>query len=186
MTSAAEAAMAALRQPGQAIPDAMANTPDVPGLYSVHASPEGLAQLGLASHKSGAPIYVGLASKSLRKRDTRQHFASSATGGSTVRRSCAALLVDDLHLTPTPRGTKSPRSKWRLATKSQEASLTEWMQEHLTLAVWPSPTGIDLETTETALIRAWRPPLNLSKNPAKWVHLQKHRDTMAELAQPTR
>ena len=88
MNSVVDAAMAALRQPGQAIADAMANTPDVPGLYSVHASTEGLAQLGLASHKSGAPIYVGLASKSVRKRDTRQHFASSATGGSTVRRSC--------------------------------------------------------------------------------------------------
>ena len=104
MNSVVDAAMAALRQPGQAIADAMANTPDVPGLYSVHASTEGLAQLGLASHKSGAPIYVGLASKSVRKRDTRQHFASSATGGSTVRRSCAALLADDLYLTPVPPG----------------------------------------------------------------------------------
>ena len=125
MNSVVDAAMAALRQPGQAIADAMANTPDVPGLYSVHASTEGLAQLGLASHKSGAPIYVGLASKSVRKRDTRQHFASSATGGSTVRRSCAALLADDLYLTPVPRGARSPRSKWRLADKAQEACLTE-------------------------------------------------------------
>lgn len=181
MNSVTDAAMAALRQPGQAIPDAMANTPDVRGLYSVHASPEGLAQLGLASHQSGAPIYVGLASKSLRKRDTRQHFASSATGGSTVRRSIAALLADDLHLSPVPRGARSKPSQWKLATRPQEAALTDWMRENLTLAIWRSPAGIDLDATETVLIRVWRPPLNLAKNPAKWVHLQRRRDAMANL-----
>ncbi|MGO4957488.1 GIY-YIG nuclease family protein [Luteococcus sp. Sow4_B9] len=185
MTSAVDAAMAALRQPGRAIPDAMANTPDVPGLYSVHACPEGLAQLGLASHQPSAPIYVGLATKSLRKRDTRQHFASTATGGSTVRRSCAALLADDLHLTPVPRGARSPRSKWRLADKAQEACLTEWMRAHLTLTIWPSPADVNLEATETLIIRVWHPPMNLSKDPVKWVHLQQRREAMASLAGPT-
>ncbi|MEL4503318.1 GIY-YIG nuclease family protein [Luteococcus sp. H138] len=180
---AVDAAMAALRQPGKAIADAMASTPNLPGLYSVHASPKALTQLGLGGHDPDAPVYVGLASKSLRKRDTRQHFASSATGGSTVRRSCAALLSNDLHLTPVPRGAKSPRSKWKLATKAQEAALTDWMRRNLTLVIWPSPADIDLNATETALIRAWHPPLNLSKNPTPWIDLVVRRTQMAALAE---
>lgn len=163
--------MAALRDPGSRIVDAMATTPDAPGLYAIRVNRAGLDQIGLLGHDPAQPVYVGLASKSLRRRDTRQHFASKATGSSTVRRTLAALLADEMGFVPMPRGSKSPRSKWKLETKAQEVALTEWMQKHLTLAVWECPAGTDLAATEVAIIKAWCPPLNQVHNPEKWSHL---------------
>lgn len=178
--------MQALSHLGQPIADAVQTTPDAPGLYSLHASREGLDQIGLMGHSPEHPIYVGLASKSLKKRDTRQHFASRATGSSTVRRTLAALLADEMEFVPVPRGTNSPRSKWKLKTEAQETALTEWMRDHLTLAVWECSDGTDLDAIETVIVKAWRPPLNQAKNPDKWQHLLERREEMRRRIQPTR
>lgn len=171
MTSHVEAAMEDLRRPGKPVADAMQTTPDARGLYAIRVNRAGLDQIGLIGHDPAQPVYTGLASKSLKKRDTRQHFASKATGSSTVRRTLAALLADVMGFVPVPRGTRSPRSKWKLETEAQEVALTEWMQKHLNLAVWAAPAGTDLSATETSITQAWRPPLNQINNPDKWPHL---------------
>jgi hypothetical protein len=43
-----------------------------------------------------------------------------------------------------------------------------WMAEHLRLAVWPAPPGIELNDVETAVLQELKPPLNLSKVTSPW------------------
>lgn len=56
----------------------------------------------------GQPLYVGKAERSLNGRDVGTHFAAGRTGSSTVRRSLAALLVNELALVAVPRNLAKP------------------------------------------------------------------------------
>ena len=160
------------------------------GLYAVHGSVTAWRDLGIAGRERGIPLYVGKAQKSLASRDVRVHFGVGASGGSTtgqstLRRSLAALLADQLKLHPVPR-EKTPPHRFAMYALDEpsDARLTEWMHEHLRLATWVMPTEVEvlLAAVESAVITRWAPLLNLKGTPASWRELLVARARMAELA----
>lgn len=185
MTDVVSDARIALEKPGSLISSAMATTRKDPGLYAIHASVEALAQLGLPQHDPSRPIYIGKAERSLLQRDVGDHFAAGKTGSSTLRRSLAALLADELDLRAIPRSARSRRSHWKL-TADGEAALSEWMARSLTLAVWLRPLDIALRDVERQLIVNLCPPLNDQLNPAPWPALRPARERMAVMAENAR
>jgi len=183
-------ALTGLGPPGHLLAEAPAHLRAAPGLYAVHASDQGLRDLGLEHVERSIPLYVGKAEKSLASRDLRTHFgvggtSTSTTGQSTLRRSFAALLHERLQLTPVPRESSPPHrfAMFALDTAS-EARLTAWMHENLRLAVWVmlADAGVRLVDVESAVIRAWAPPLNLKGSPSPWSELKAARARMAGIA----
>jgi hypothetical protein len=129
------------------------------------------------------PLYVGKAERSLNGRDVRTHFATGKTGSSTVRRSLAALLVEELDLTPVPRNLLKPDGSANFALEAEgDARLSSWMEEHLSLATWVSPADAVLDEVETAVVRRLRPPLNLDKVGEPRTVLREARKRMATTA----
>lgn len=179
-----------LTLPGWSIDEAADHIPAQPGLYAIHAAPTVWEVLGVEFRPS-IPLYVGKAQKSLAGRDLQDHFASGSTagartGGSTVRRTFAALLSEQLDLRGVPRNLSNPErfNKFGLLPEADER-LTAWMHAHLTLVVWKAPVELpaqSLTNLETLLIREWRPPLNIAKNPSASRGLRDARAVMAAQA----
>jgi hypothetical protein len=113
------------------------HVPTQPGLYAIYGD-EVWEELGLGAAPDDRPLYVGKAEDSLATRDIKTHFGDGRTGQSTVRRSFAALLAQRLDLHGTPRNPDKPAhfSNYGLSP-SDDRKLTDWMKEHLRLAVWP-------------------------------------------------
>lgn len=180
----ARIALSAARWP---IVDAPAHVDPVPGLYAIHASGEGWAELGL-EYRADVPLYVGMSKSSLVTRELGQHFAidpevPARTGGSTVRRSFAALLRESLQLRGVPRNLARPERPANYGLEPEgDARLTAWMHRSLTLAVWSMPAELplsQLESVETDVIRTWTPPLNIRRNPARLRRLSVARQALA-------
>lgn len=151
------------------VEDAAAAVPAAPGLYGFHGDGPVWRQLGLGSPPDGRPLYVGKSESSLAARDVRTHFAAGRTGSSTLRRTLAALLVDQLGLVACPRNPAKPGHFPNFGLEPEgDERLSRWMAEHLRLAVWPSPTGVELDDVETAVLQCLTPPLNLSKVVTPW------------------
>ncbi len=162
-------AVRALVRTGLNVEDAAAAVPAAPGLYGFHGDGSVWRQLGLGSPPDDRPLYVGKSESSLAARDVRTHFAAGRTGSSTLRRTLAALLVDQLDLVACPRNPAKPGHFSNFGLEPEgDARLSRWMAEHLRLAVWPSPTGIVLNDVETAVLQCLMPPLNLSKVATPW------------------
>ncbi|MCT1396648.1 hypothetical protein M4D51_13030 [Microbacterium sp. p3-SID338] len=179
-------AIAALTGERWAITDAAQHVPAFPGLYAIYGDEQAWRDLQLEPAPY-APLYVGKAEKSLVSRDLNGHFATNPksaprTGGSTVRRSFAALLREALDLRAVPRNLAKPErfDKYSLA-EGGDARLNEWMHSRLTLAVWPAPAAmpVPLGDVETAVIVHFTPPINLDKNPGKLPRLSAARAAMA-------
>lgn len=184
-------ALVSLAEPELLFTEAAATVPAKPGLYAVHGSALAWSDLGIEGCESGIPLYVGKAQKSLASRDVRVHFGIGASGGSTtghstLRRSLAALLADQLQLRPVPR-EKAPPHRFALFALDEpsDARLTEWMREHLRLATWVMPAEVEesLAAVESAAITRWAPPLNLKGSPAPSRDLSNARARMARRAQ---
>jgi hypothetical protein len=127
----------------------------------VTASAEGRADLGFDDSVSF--LYVGKAEDSLAARDLGQHFATGQTGRSTLRRSLAALLAQNLDLKALPRNPSYPRHFDRYALEpASDRRLTSWMRSQLLLAYWAAPHGTLLRPIEIAVIRHFAPALNLT------------------------
>jgi hypothetical protein len=177
----------ALAAAGWVISDAAPMVSSVPGLYSIHAAENGWADLSL-DFRAGVPLYVGKSESSLAGRELGQHFAidpalPARTGGSTVRRAFAALLREQLGLRGVPRNKENPE---RFANFGLEPDgdhlLTQWMHEHLTLAVWPMPGNLGVKklgAVEIDVIKYWTPPLNIKDNPGRLRHLRTARAQLA-------
>lgn len=157
----------------------------VPGLYAIYGNTDAWAGLGL-DPQPGSALYVGKAEDSLSDRELDTHFAADPakkprTGSSTVRRSFAALLRDTLDLHAIPRNPEKPDhfANYGLTPES-DARLTEWMHQHLSLAVWERPAGLTqpLRTVEGEVIRTWMPPLNIQGNPRPLPLLRQARQIM--------
>jgi hypothetical protein len=88
--------------------DAMRLVPKQAGLYAFYGDGRARAELKLSPAFDGQPLYVGKAERSLNGRDVGTHFAAGKTGSSTVRRSLAGLLVDELALFAVPRNLAKP------------------------------------------------------------------------------
>lgn len=171
------------------ITDAPLHVPPRPGLYAIYGDEQAWNDLGLTATPH-QPLYVGKAEESLVSRDLNGHFATNLnskprTGGSTVRRSFAALLRDALDLHAVPRNLTKPErfANYALA-EGGDTRLNEWMHARLTLAVWPAPADmpVALGDVETAVIVEFTPPINLDKNPGKLARLSRARADMASEA----
>lgn len=100
-------------------------------------------------------IYTGIAGKSLRNRDYRQHFIGNA-GNSTLRKSIGSLFgFEHIDRDSTPNNGKTTFNE------KDENALSEWMRENLVLyyQAHRSPQLI-----ESSLIKRYNPPLNLQGN----------------------
>lgn len=138
--------------------------PDQPGLYAFYGDKQAWTDLALEPAFDDQPLYVGKAERSLNGRDVRTHFATGKTGSSTVRRSLAALLANDLRLVAVPRNLAKPDGSANFALDpASDARLSTWMESHLRLATWVRPDGFVLGDIETAVVLRLRPPLNLDK-----------------------
>ncbi len=96
--------------------------------------------------------------------ETSGPICDGRTGSSTVRRSFAALLRERLGLHAQPRDPAKPDHFDRYAlSPADDAMLTGWMHEHLTIAVWASHGNpLPLAEIEKQILKAWSPPLNLT------------------------
>ena len=100
-------------------------------------------------------VYTGIAGKSLKKRDYRQHFKGNA-GSSTLRKSLGVLF--GYKLIPRDKNPESRKTKFDL---KDESDLSEWMNLNLIMYFLPNS---DFDNLENQLIDKLNPPLNLSKN----------------------
>jgi hypothetical protein len=152
-----------------AIAAAESSVPPKSGLYAIYGAAKVWKQLGLGRNPDDRPLYIGKAEDSLRNRDLRDHFGDGRTGSSTVRRSFAALLRDRLSLRAMPRNPNKPAyfASYGLSP-DDDAKLTAWMREHLTIAVWPSDGKRPLAADEGDQLAQYLPPLNLAGVITEW------------------
>jgi hypothetical protein len=180
---AVEVAEQALCATRHSVGDAFERCPDRPGLYAVYGTSAAWVELGLQPSYPDTPLYVGKAEDSLACRDMRTHFTTGRTGSSTLRRSLAALLRNELDLRAIPRNMAKPSHFANFAVAPDgDARLTAWMHDRLTIAFWQKETGCELDDVETSIIGIWLPPLNTSKNPNADRRLRLARKTMADEA----
>src|SRR4051812_22508241 len=163
--------------------DAVQLVPKDPGLYAFYGDDPAWAQLRLSPAFDGQPLYVGKAERSLNGRDVGTHFAAGKTGSSTVRRSLAALLADELALVAVPRNLVKPDGSANFGLNApSEERLSAWMEERLLLSTWTRPEGIILDEIETAVVHRLRPPLNMYKVGEPRRRLREARRRMADMA----
>jgi hypothetical protein len=163
--------------------DAVQLVPKQPGLYAFYGDDRAWLDLGLSPAYDGQPLYVGKAERSLNGRDVGTHFAAGKTGSSTVRRSLAALLLNELALVAVPRNLTMPDGSANFALDAaSEARLSGWMEQRLSLATWTKPQDAALDEIETAVVRRLRPPLNLDKVGEPRKRLREARRHMADTA----
>lgn len=174
-------AVRALRLPGSQFAELEAVVPRAPGLYALHAEPGSLKHVEWDVPSDGRPLYIGKAERSLHSRDVTTHFGTGKTGGSTVRRSLASLLSEQLDLHPRPRSSSGRLYPASFALEPNgDARLTEWMKLNLRLSAWASPDGASLGEVETAVLRRVEPPLNLDKMPRPSAMLSARRRALAD------
>ena len=163
--------------------DALRLVPRRPGLYAFYGDDRACLDLGFDGAGHDQPLYVGKAETSLNGRDVGTHFSAGKTGSSTVRRSLAALLVDQLALVAVPRNLAKPdRSANFGLDAASEVRLSRWMEQRLSLAIWMKPEGAVLDSVETEVLRRLRPPLNLDKVGESRQRLRVARKRMADVA----
>ena len=163
--------------------DAVQLVPKEPGLYAFYGDDHAWSELGLRPAFGGQPLYVGKAERSLNGRDVGTHFAAGKTGSSTVRRSLAALLADELALVAVPRNLAKPDGSANFGLEAaSEVRLSGWMERRLSLATWSRSEDAILDEIETAVVRRLRPPLNLDKVGESRKRLREARKRMADIA----
>jgi hypothetical protein len=156
--------LAVLDRPRLSLLDALPELPPVPGLYAIYGDQQAWRELGLGPDIGDGRLYVGKAEDNLVTRDLKTHFGDGRTGSSTVRRSFAALLREQLNLRGIPRNVENPKHFDRFALSPEnDAKLTRWMRDRLSIAVWPTDGERALSQVEADVLARWHPPINLSK-----------------------
>lgn len=136
--------------------------PAKPGLYAwwtMKGSIPGVPPCPHPTEQDLDLLYVGISPKNERSKGTirsrvmSQHIGSYI-GSSTLRKTLASLLFENMGWEPVMRGRP-------LLTPSDNHALSRWQHEHLklTCAVHPKPWLIEAE-----VIRILHPPLNLAGN----------------------
>jgi hypothetical protein len=182
------AVLDALTAPRHSLRDSLPTLPDRPGLYAIYGDEQAWDELRLGEATESLLLYVGKAEDSLVKRDIRTHFGNGRTGSSTVRRSFAALLRDDLALTAQPRNPAKPShfSMYGLAP-ADDGKLTRWMRDRLEIAAWATDGARPLAEIEGLVLGLWRPPINIQGVEHRWkASLQAARRVMADEAKAWR
>jgi hypothetical protein len=123
------------------------------GVYAWHgdASADALVGNALGQGRT-SPLYLGRAGSTLNKRILRDDLRNTKT--STFRRSLAVILWDELALRCAGPNTIDAASNTRL---------TQWMHEHLSVAVVPVFDRYNAAQIESDLVRELDPPLNTVK-----------------------
>lgn len=101
-------------------------------------------------------IYTGIAGKSLRNRDVKNHFSGNA-GGSTLRKSLGCLMGYGF----IPRDKCNPDNGKVKFSDKDETALSIWMIKNLLLFY---NVNDDYASHELELINKYNPPLNLKDN----------------------
>lgn len=99
-------------------------------------------------------IYTGVASKSLFKRDYKQHFLENNAGKSTLRKSLGCLMGFKQIKRDKKEGSKKTKFN-----DADEEKLSDWMRENLLLFAIENP---DYDNMEKELIELLNPPLNIT------------------------
>ncbi len=184
LMSGLDSVLAALAAPKLPLKDALPVLPATPGLYAIYGNEAVWQQLRLGTPATDVPLYVGKAEDSLVKRDLATHFGNGRTGSSTLRRSFAALLREELELSAVPRNPAKPShfSNYGLIP-TDDAKLTAWMRNWLQIAVWSTDGSRPLAVIEAEVLRHWIPPLNIAGVDHRWkADLQRRRKVMADQA----
>jgi len=160
------------------------SVPEKPGVYAIFLR-QG-AEFPIEMTTSDRIIYVG-SSINFAVREYTNHFSSTSTGFSTLRRSIGALLKDKLSLTAIPRGSGSAESNYTnyRFECAGENRLTKWMETNLEVGV--CPVDGDFVLVEQMLVTALEPVLCLKgwENPhAKYI--KSSRKTCADEARKAR
>jgi hypothetical protein len=135
--------------------------PDNPGNYIVCLKrgsklPDIGVSCTMKTYKELNVIYTGIAGKSFRKRDYKQHFTGNNAGSSTLRKSLGSMFG----YTKIARD-KDPSNGKTKFNETDEIKLSEWMKSNLVLYFKSNSSPDELENE---LISELNPPLNLSKN----------------------
>ena len=135
--------------------------PDNPGNYIVCLKrgsklPDIGVSFTMKTYKELNVIYTGIAGKSLRKRDYKQHFTGNNAGSSTLRKSLGSMFGY-----PKIARDKDPSNGKTKFNETDEIRLSEWMKSNLVLYFKSNSSPDELENE---LISELNPPLNLSKN----------------------
>lgn len=176
--------LSALRSPKYELRSELPRLPSAPGLYAIYGDALTWKSIGIGEPVDDLPLYVGKAEDSLVRRDISTHFGNGRTGSSTVRRSFAALLRQELDLTGIPRNPSKPGhfSNYGLLP-ADDAKITQWMRERLQIAVWPSDSSQPLATIEHLVLTRLNPPLNIAGVNHRWkAYVQQQRKVMADQA----
>jgi hypothetical protein len=124
-----------------------------PGIYAWHGDEAAgeLLSTTLGAFRT-SPLYLGRTSATLNGRIAREHLHN--TKSSTLRRSLAAMLWDELDLRRAGRNT---------IDADGNARLTAWMLEHLSVSIVPVVERSNVALIEADLLGLLDPPLNLVK-----------------------
>jgi hypothetical protein len=123
------------------------------GLYAWHGDEVARELVGnLFDPAPVGPLYVGRINAALQLRTGRNRLRN--TKASSLRCSLAAMLWDELELRCVAAQTIDPVGNLRL---------TDWMLEHLSVAIAPVATKSVIAPLEEDVLRRLDPPLNLTK-----------------------
>ena len=120
-------------------------------------------------------IYIGIATKSLNKRMLNQELR--ANGHGTFFRSIGAVLGYKPPFNSLMNKKNKRNYKFSVA---DETKIVNWLSENL-LVNWVEQS-VGLEKIETALLRKYKPLLNLAKNPLAMPELSALRKDCVEVA----
>ena len=145
---------------------------NMPGLYAWWVDAAGAVDVseGLAGEVAAGLIYAGQAGATqwpsgriggatLRSRISSQHLGGNI-GGSTFRLTLASALTDQLGLQPIATSKIG---------RDGETRLSQWMRDHLAVAVHPFEEHDALADLEHRVLAQLNPPLNLEGRPASGI-----------------
>ncbi len=156
-------AIATLTGKTVSLEDARKRLPKAGGVYAWWIVGSAIADVPGNKHPTEPGIdllYIGIApngptsTATLRSRVVGNHLNGNIAA-STLRRTLASLLVDELSLEPIKRGAKVTLSR------EHNARLSAWQQTHLRLTWHETARPWDIEDK---VIAALGPPLNLDDN----------------------
>ncbi|MBB2150559.1 GIY-YIG nuclease family protein [Pedobacter gandavensis] len=157
--------------------------PTCPGIYAFMLKDNASLKEFGTQHQI---IYVGIAKESLKKRDLGNHFKSSSTGSSTLRRSIGAILKEELSLIAFSRnGTNNKREILNYTfNDAGNNTLTKWMLKNLIIGYWKDGHSIPyskLRSLEEDVIKILKPTLDLDARTKKYNVLANHLDNLRKV-----
>ncbi len=162
----------------RAIPDVENKIPDMPGLYCIRIVNTKLLKTNFANvlqQRNHNIIYIGLASKSLKKRFLGQELR--AKGHGSFFRSLGAVLG----YTPEKGSLRgmTNQNNYKFSPEHQK-KIIEWINKNL-LVNWVEVEE-GLNDIENELLRTYSPLLNLTGNPGKLIEVTQMRDKCKRVA----